>query len=91
MTIDMVCEQIESSISESINSFTMRTKYLSSTYSSVDNLIVNYWKWVRVRLKGVLFGRHPRKEIRKFVNKEKIEQPLAKLNFDGASKGNLGK
>ncbi|GLJ17988.1 hypothetical protein SUGI_0316840 [Cryptomeria japonica] len=86
-----VCVQIEKCILENVNAFIMRTKTLSSLFSSSDNIILNKWRKICIPFKGVLIGKIPKLKHHREVKWERLSKSYINFNFDGASRRNPGR
>ncbi|GLJ43509.1 hypothetical protein SUGI_0904790 [Cryptomeria japonica] len=69
----------------------MRTKTLSSLFSSSDNIILNKWRQTCIPFKGVLIGKMPKSEHCREVKWERPSKSYMNLNLDGASRRNPGR
>ena len=73
---------------ESLNSFSSNFSSSSSQFSSWDNDILKLWPGLRIP--PFHHTANKVKVNRKEVRWRTLTFPLVKLNFDGASRGNLG-
>ncbi|GLJ30260.1 hypothetical protein SUGI_0598570 [Cryptomeria japonica] len=88
--ISNILKKIECLISKVVNAQVANKKILNSTFTSWHNKLLSEWKTISLPFKGSILINIPKPKIRKEIKWKPLDLGHYKLNFDGASNGNLG-
>lgn len=82
--------KIEKAISEEVNSCVQREKFINSMFTNWDSSILKNWKSIKLSFDCSLLKNATNKIDKSSVKWIPPQDAFAKLNFNGASKSELG-